>query len=433
MLNTSKAKNKLKSIMGFARAYLEKQSYLNYNISRAPSGLLSYIMVIPAYCEPEIEHTLQSIYNQKEIVNHTEVIIVFNFSTSDPQEIKDQNKKQYEFVNNWISNHTKKHIAFYCFLADNLPSKFAGAGFARKIAMDIAVRRFNTNDNPSGILLSVDADTILPDDYLLKIDQHCKKNTNINTLIFNFEHEISGNRFSSKVYQAITLYELHLRYYKHMLEYIHFPYSYYTIGSCFGVKVGLYCNVGGMSKRKAGEDFYFLHKVFPFGHIHFFKDIVLNPSSRPSWRVPFGTGPEIRKLLSSPVSTLDTYHPDSFEAIKNFLIIAPSFYSCEKDSIDEKVSCLNECLVKFLRKNNYLEKILEIKKNSASLDSYNKRFLSWFNAFLIIKYLNFAKENCFPAIDIIKAVKMILKPKTDTSPEYLLQIYRTQDKLDLQK
>jgi hypothetical protein len=414
--------------MGFASAYLAKQSGLNHNISEAPSGLLNYIIVIPAFCEPEIEQTLLSIYNQKEIAKLTEVIIVFNFSESDPQAIKEDNIKQHRLVSEWISTHTNQNIKFYAFIAENLPAKFAGAGFARKIAMDMAVKRFNTIDNPSGILLSVDADTILPNDYLLKIDLYCNKNKNINTLIFNFEHEISGRKYSSKVYQAITQYELHLRYFKHMLEYIRFPYSYYTIGSCFGIRAGLYSNVGGMSKRKAGEDFYFLHKVFPFEHVHFFKDIVLNPSSRPSWRVPFGTGPEIRKLISSPAPKLETYHPDSFEALKKFLCIAPSFYESDKYSIEEKVVLLNDCLVKFLKLNNYLEKILEIKKNSASQESYNKRFLNWVNAFFIIKFLNYSKEKCFPSLSIIPAIKMTFKTDLESSAMELLLLLRTLDK-----
>lgn len=413
--------------MGFASAYLNKHDQKRYNIPGAPSGLLRYIIIIPAYCEPDVEQTLLSIYNQKDISNHTEIFVVFNFSESDPLELKEQNRLKYKEVKAWISNHKKNHIAFYTLLADNLPAKYAGAGFARKIAMDIAINRFNAINNPFGFLLSLDADTTLPKNYLQEVDKYCQRNRTTKTLIFNFEHEIKGTKFSSRVYRAITLYELYLRYYRQMLEYIHFPYPYYTIGSCFGIRADLYCNVGGMSKRKAGEDFYFLHKVFPFEHIHFFKNIRLIPSSRPSWRVPFGTGPEVRKLISSPVQKLETYHPDSFEPLKVFLRNAPTWYDVDIKQIKKIVSQQSTCLHEFLNENNFLGKIQEIKNNSASPASFQKRLLGWFNAFFIIKYLNYAKEKCFPPIDIKKAVKMILKIEQDTSSEDLLMRLRAKD------
>src|SRR5213594_3575687 len=92
-----------------------------------------------------------------------------------------------------------------------------------------------------------------------------------------------------KVAEAIAAYELHLRYYVRALRYAGFPYAHHTIGSCMAVRADVYKKQGGMNKRQAGEDFYFLQKIIPLGHFTDLTETKVIPSSRPSDRVPFGT------------------------------------------------------------------------------------------------------------------------------------------------
>src|SRR5207249_6387595 len=75
-----------------------------------------------------------------------------------------------------------------------------------------------------------------------------------------FEHPLEGP-LDARVYDAISTYELHLRYYVQALRYAGFPYAYHTFGSCMTVRADAYMEQGGMNKRKAGEDFYFLQKI----------------------------------------------------------------------------------------------------------------------------------------------------------------------------
>ena len=79
-----------------------------------------------------------------------------------------------------------------------------------------------------------------------------------------FEHPLHGP-LEPKVYEAIAAYELHLRYYVQALRYAAFPYAHHTIGSSMAVRADAYAKQGGMNKRQAGEDFYFLHKIIPLG------------------------------------------------------------------------------------------------------------------------------------------------------------------------
>ena len=94
---------------------------------------------------------------------------------------------------------------------------------------------------------------------------------------------------------GIQLYEDYLHYYKKALDYAGFPDSIYTIGSAFAVRADAYVKQGGMNRRQAGEDFYFLNKLTKLGKITEINDAYVYPSARVSDRVPFGTGAAMNK------------------------------------------------------------------------------------------------------------------------------------------
>ena len=105
-----------------------------------------------------------------------------------------------------------------------------------------------------------------------------------------FEHPVSGTEYPETVYRGIILYEMHLRYVNLMTRFTGFPHAYHTVGSCFGVRAESYAREGGMNRKKAGEDFYFLHKIIPLGEFREINSTCVIPSPRESDRVPFGTG-----------------------------------------------------------------------------------------------------------------------------------------------
>ncbi len=398
------------------------------SIAGAPEGLLRYIIIIPAYCEPDIILTLESIRSQNEIQKLAEVIILFNYSEEDHESRKKENESEFLDVQDWCNNNPTENITFHPIIIRDLPHKTAGAGMARKIAMDLAVERFNQLDKPDGIILSADADTLLPKNYLESVEQFLQDSLNINTLIFNFEHDIEGSEFNPEIYQSAILYELHMRYYRSMLEKTGFPYPFFTVGSCFGVKAGIYSKIGGMNRRKAGEDFYFLQKIFPFGHVKFLKHVVLHPSSRPSWRVPFGTGPAIRKIIDAKMN-FKTYNPKAFFALKEFFDLVPVFYELGVKDCLNKVSQLNSALQQFLQISAFEPKLSEIKNNSSNQDSFAKRFFAWSDAFWIIKFLNFTKDDHFPEVKVVHAIKAGLNIQVQGGEKELLMKLREADRI----
>ena len=165
----------------------------------------------------------------------------------------------------------------------------------------------------------MDADSKVRPNYFVELENHLSEFPKTNALTTYFEHPIQGKEFTKNIYEAAAIYELYMRYYKLSLKYAGFPYSYYTVGSCFAVNAIVYAKQGGMNRKQAGEDFYFLHKVFPLGRCYEINTTCVYPSPRPSDRVPFGTGPMVKSISESTNKDLFTYHFVSFIDLKLFL------------------------------------------------------------------------------------------------------------------
>ncbi|HNY45240.1 MAG TPA: glycosyltransferase family 2 protein, partial [Bacteroidales bacterium] len=260
--------------------------------------------------------------------------------------------------------------------------------------------------------LSLDSDTIVAQNYLEKIYENFLKKDIALANIF-FEHNIESCKVSEEV-NAISSYELHLRYYRAALKYSGFPYYYHTLGSAFAVRASTYALQGGMNKRKAGEDFYFLHKLFSLNKNIEISDTCVYPSPRISDRVPFGTGASMRQLskVSGEIFFL-TYSLNAFLDLKNLFSKVSLFYRIKEIQLIKEVDSLNIPLKNFLQTVDFADVINEINKNSSNTDSFNKRFFNFFNGFRVMKYLNYSH------------IEHYHRSKTETQAKHLAEILTT--------
>jgi hypothetical protein len=397
--------------MGFAESYFRKHLFLIPQIKEPPpqAGFLFYIVVIPAYLEDNILRTLQSLRNTTLPKGHIEILILFNFPAGDTIENKKICREQYVRVCEWSAENSQPERRFIPLWVPDLPDRHAGAGLARKIGMDAALQRFDRIDNPDGLILSLDADTQVKNTYFGALEKNLYLHPEAGGCIFPFAHPLEGNEFDQDVYAAITCYELHLRYYKHIIEFAGFPYANYTIGSCFGVKADVYARNGGMNRRKAGEDFYFLYKLFPNTAFINISETCVFPSPRPSLRVPFGTGRVIHQLTQNPHEQLHTYNPKAFLPLKQLFEKLPLYYPYNNNQLERLVSHLPPLMQSFLVKQDFKDKLQEIVANTSGLQSFTKRFYSRFDGLMIIKYLNFAHQGTYIKVPVRQAVEEFLK------------------------
>ena len=95
------------------------------------------------------------------------------------------------------------------------------------------------------------------------------------------------------------------------LIYAKSPYAYHSIGSTMVCDADSYIKVQGMNKRKAAEVFYFLEKLSKITTIRKIGGTTVLPSSRGSWRVPFGTGQRVNRFLDNVQDEYILYSPKS--------------------------------------------------------------------------------------------------------------------------
>ena len=128
--------------------------------------------MIPCFCEPDILLTLESL-NQCELpVQKVEVIVLINQSEVASEEIKAYNLRTRIEVEKWITNHINENLTFYVLGPIELQKKWAGVGLARKSGMDEALSRFNVLQKPKGVIVPLDADTLVAKNYLVEIEKH---------------------------------------------------------------------------------------------------------------------------------------------------------------------------------------------------------------------------------------------------------------------
>jgi hypothetical protein len=386
------------------QTYLNKFSNTTKLIRETINKTCKQIVIIPSYCEPELEKTLNSLLNCVQPTIITEVIIVLNCAQGDA-EAKEFHKKQKTELEQLFT--VNGNLVFHFILADDLPAKHAGVGLARKIGMDEAIRRFEEIEY-DGLLVCLDGDCTVNKNYLVELEKLATNPETYNTICLHFEHDIENEK-DETLKKGIIYYELFLRYYKEALAYCKFLYAFQTIGSSMAVKASIYCKAGGMNKRKAGEDFYFLNKVFHYGKVIELNTTIVYPSSRISTRVPFGTGRAQQNFIDKKDEIFETYSFQSFEDLKLFFS-----YDLYESSFD--LNSVPPSIKHFLVENNFENKLNEIKNNTTSKQQFQKRFFDWFDAFMLLKFIHFARDNYYPNKAVGSEATALLKKKENSFP-----------------
>lgn len=413
--------------------YLNKYGIRSLLIDTIPRDDLGIVVVIPAANEPEINYTLNALYSCARPKAAIEIIVVINASETAAEEVRIQNLKTYRDCLSWHNQKGEPHFAVYPIMENNLPKKHAGVGLARKIGMDEAVRRFDLAGYSNGIIACFDADSTCAPNYFVELEKHFQNHPTTPGCSIQFKHPTFGTDFEPHTYLGITYYELHLRYYNQALRAVHFPNAYHTIGSSMAVTSWAYQKQGGMNKRQAGEDFYFLHKIMQLGDFTELNSTEVYPSPRPSNRVPFGTGKAINAYLKDPQKGFYTYNLQAFRYLSIFFKNLPEFYMAPP-SLVTMGGVLPYILIDFLSVYFFDERLEEIRRNSSSYPSFEKRFYRWFNAFLILKFVHFVRDNAHPnvriekaALEFLRAIKYPDNDKIHSTAE-LLEVYRKLDR-----
>lgn len=372
----------------FADHYFEKRGLFVPLIQVPPRHETSMTVVIPCLAEPSIADTLCSLSKCRNQKGHTEVIVLINEPESCQPEISEMNHDTLVALAEWAGKNSGEMISYFPLGPVKLPSKWAGVGMARKTGMDEALYRFSQLERPDGIIISLDADTLVEENYLAAVEAFFMVNRGFAGATIAFSHQ--KQELNRMQLLGIELYEDFMHYYKDALAYTGYPHAIFTIGSAFAVTAGAYMRRGGMNRRKAGEDFYFLQTLPQVGPVGEINHTVVHPSARVSGRVPFGTGMTMKKWMDGSNDLLYAFNFNAFVDLKKLFSVRHLFFSASPVSVIWAENGLSESLSAFASENCLWQEIENLKDNCGSQAMFCSRFFQIFNAFRILKFLNFS-------------------------------------------
>lgn len=395
-------------IMNALDKYVARQTFMPPIFSETVSNNLGLVVTLPAYAEPDLIRSLESLLACELPQCAVEVVVLINHPIYAETDQKEFNAQVSRKAKEWALQNSTLHLKFLISEPIELPKKHAGAGLARKVAMDEAVVRLQKSEIENPVISCFDADATCESNYLTSIVNHFEQNPKSLGCSINFEHPVSepGNDFLN---EGIIQYELHLRYYQGGLAFANHPHAEFTVGSSMAVTRNAYVAQGGMNRRKAGEDFWFMLKLMMAGSLTAITETTIFPSSRESFRVPFGTGRAMSEMTQKQDNTFYSAPFSSFKRLKEFWEQTQRLYS-------EEIEIKDALTLKFLEHQNWKEVIAEIKEYTTDKDSFEKRFSRWFNVFMVMKYFHFLRDEGIEDEPVLMGANLLM-PYLDGEPQ----------------
>lgn len=417
--------------MGFADDWLNRRALFPEFIKEPPDDQTGIVVVIPAFDEPSISALLDSLNSCYVPQCRVEIIIVVNAPENASVESLRNNNQCIKNIIDWKKT-SNSFFRLYSFDAGQAPLKRWGVGLARKTGMDEALRRFSIINRPDGVIVCLDADCRVEKNYFMAIYEELLLKKGRKACSIYFEHPLLGTEFPERIYRYIVQYELHLRYFIRGLLYTGYPDAFHTVGSAIAVKADQYMKAGGMNRRQAGEDFYFVQKLVQLGGYFSLASTTVYPSPRESCRVPFGTGIMIAKLIGEGSGHLLTYNLSAFSELKELFNISQELYNTGKGVSADHYDDMPSGVKSFIGRQEWSGKVAEIRENTSSAESFRKRFFSWFNTFRIVKYMNHVHNGMYEKQTVSKSACDLLNAMSigyhSEDAEELLILFRELDR-----
>lgn len=296
------------------------------------------VAVMPVYDENELlPETLDSLHRAlNDIAEPVAVLLAVNQPWNAPDAARKANERLLDRLRHgdkafFGGLEVGRNLFFMALSESDFEQEKSGVGGARKAGMDAALAVIDGKVTESdGWLFSLDADAPVAENYFRRALDWGRSHPDWAGAIFHFEHRLPE---APELRGAVAAYELYLREYAAHCRKAGSHYGFWALGSAFMANVRHYERAGGMRRRTGGEDFYFLQALRKVGKIGVVPDTAVYPSGRPSERVPFGTGPAVRKLAAGAVQ--EFYHPDCFAELAGFYHgIASHDYAALSTGID---------------------------------------------------------------------------------------------------
>lgn len=368
------------------RRYLARRAVREpWRLAGDPAGAYHGAVVIPSLAEgPSLFRTLDCLAdNPAEQRARYLVIVVVNQRQDAAPALRRGNLRDLQELSRQAS-HSGLHLAWVDAASAGLelPSRQGGVGLARRIGCDLALEHLDWSGRP--LLVSLDADTLVEPNYLAVVTAHFAA-ANAGAAVLPFRHQPAGGPAQQT---AIDRYELFIRCHALGLARAGSPYAFTAVGSAMAARAMTYVRCGGMPRRQAGEDFYFLQQAVKTDGVARLCGTRVRPSARLSGRTPFGTGQSITTQLDENSRPLLFYPAAAYRIIERWLRTASQLADAPKTDLSGRAAEVSPALDAFLAENRFPEAWQRIRQTHAGSQARLRAFHIWFDGLKTLRLLH---------------------------------------------
>jgi glycosyltransferase involved in cell wall biosynthesis len=359
----------------------------------APRPGLRLCIVIPALAERAgIGRVIASL---GKYAQSAELIVVVNNARDAPDDIVSDNLLTIEDLRKTKENDFPALVVDRASPGRAFRSQEAGVGLARRVGMDLALRRLvAAGAAERGAIACLDADSPVAPGYVDALLGVFDSPRAPLAGVCSYRHAFPQDEPSLR---AILAYELWLRYIELGMRVAGSAYAFQAVGSCMVASCRGYALADGMPLKKAGEDFHFLQKIIKAGgpgSLVRIPNATVFPAARPSSRVPFGTGRAMRRMLKEgPREYLWVEPCRAFCDLGGFYGSAGRGYS----DIDSWLSGISPALSSFIRERGGPDTLRSLRANVTDADHFEIAVQTWFDGLQAIRYARRRKAEDGPS------------------------------------
>ncbi|MCD4688065.1 MAG: hypothetical protein K8R55_01885 [Desulfuromonadaceae bacterium] len=394
------------------------QPVVRYLTSRASKGPwcitgterhdFSMAVVIPVLAEnATLPATLKTLTaNPPEYLAKTLILLVINQRPDSTVKDKNDNQHTLRELADGLWKHPGLHLAWIDAASPGLelPAKDGGVGLARKIGFDLALQRLSF-EKPDPLLIALDADTLVRPDYLPALQSHFR-DAIAGAAVVPFCHQAGNDPIHEA---AIARYELFLRSHLLGLTLAGSPYAFHTVGSTMACRATAYARAGGMNRRQAGEDFYFLQQLAKTTGVATLCGTVVYPSARSSARTPFGTGRSVNALLAGDSTAVLFYPAACYTLLGDWLQLVNEQLEADGETLQRLAEQYGPPLAEFLQNENFPDIWDRLALNHLRPKARLKAFHDWFDGLKTTRLIHHLCAASYPRCQPEEVVPQLLK------------------------
>ena len=108
---------------------------------------------------------------------------------------------------------------------------------------------------------------------------------------------------------------------------------------------------------------------------------------------------------------MDQFLNTQFQDLKKVVAESSNWFHFKNDTkaLKSSYSKLPESFNQYVIEEDFLWQINEAKENSKEQKTFSKRIFQWLDAFFVLKYVHFARDNFYPNSDILEMSQKLLK------------------------